>query len=414
MAATVAGGVDYSIVGSTMAEVKARIANAYYAALRGKYRPDATMVWGEPGIGKTFTIYDAAREVAGQLYGVEEKSKRPKENIYVKSLMLSTMEPTDIVGVPHRHKEFDYTQYLPLRWAWDASKEYEADMQKKDKSFKAPPMVLFFDDFPVAHQQVQAACFKLFHEGQAGDLHIRDNVFLIAAGNRPEDNAAAQEMPTAMASRFRHIYSKVDASEWLQWASNFGNVHHLIVGYIRGHKTALHNFKADAAEKAFPCPRTWEMCSTAIKENEAEVKDAAKTGKSKSTSLFKVTSGIIGSGFATELHAYLDQTRYAVPAEEIVKNPKGCKVPQGKEIDALHATVAELEYHVKHKPKDWKAALIYSIRKEMMPEMGLILATATTHVIMEQLESEDMIEALSTPEWDAMNNQYGEFLTAVR
>jgi len=397
--------VDYSIVGSTMAEVKARIVNAYSAALRGRYRPDATMVWGAPGIGKTFTIYDAAQEVA-KLLGLDP--------IYVKSLMLSTMDPTDIVGVPHRHKEYDYTQYLPLRWAWDASKEYEAHVRLKDKSFKAPPMVLFFDDFPVAHQQVQAACFKLFHEGQAGDLHIRDNVFLIAAGNRPEDNAAAQEMPTAMASRFRHIYSKVDASEWLQWASNVGNIHHLIVGYIRGHKTALHNFKADSPEKAFPCPRTWEMCSTAIKENEVEVKEAARTGKSKTTSLFKVTSGIIGSGFATELHAYLDQTRFAVPAEEIVKNPRGCKVPAGKEIDALHATVAELEYHVKHKPKDWKAALIYSIRKEMMPEMGLILATATTYVIMNQLESDDMIEALATPEWDKMNEQYGEFLTAVR
>ncbi|MCI0559321.1 MAG: AAA family ATPase [Nitrososphaera sp.] len=398
--------VDYTIVGSTMAEVKARIVTAYTAALKGKYRPDSHMVWGAPGIGKTFTIYDAAREVAKHL---------SLDYIYVKSLMLSTMDPTDIVGVPHRHREFDYTQYLPLRWAWDASKEYEDHMRKTDKSFKAPPMVLFFDDFPVAHQQVQAACFKLFHEGQAGDLHIRDNVFLIAAGNRPEDNAAAQEMPTAMANRFRHIYAKVDASEWLQWAANDGNIHPLIVGYIRGHKTALHDFKADSPEKAFPSPRSWEMCSTAVKENEAEVKESVKTGKSKSTSLFKVTSGIIGSGFATELHAYLDQTRHAIPAEEIVKNPRGCKVPNSKEVDALHATVAELEYHVKHHPKEaWWAALVYSIRKEMVPEMGLILATATTHVITTLLSSEDMIEALATPEWDTMNDVYGEFLTAVR
>lgn len=409
--------VDVDLVGSSMQEVLARIVNAYTAALKGGYRPDATMVWGPPGIGKTFTIYDAAKQVAGLVYGFHEdgpKKGQLKESIYVKSLMLSTMDPTDIVGVPHRHREFDYTQYLPLRWAWDASVEYEKEMQKTNKSFKAPPMMLFFDDFPVAHQQVQAACFKLFHEGQAGDLHIRDNVFLIAAGNRPEDNAAAQEMPTAMASRFRHIYSKIDASEWLQWATKQGNIHHLIVGFIRGHKSSLHDFDPSSPEKAFPCPRTWEMCSTAIKENEAEVAESVKSGKSEKTSLFKVTSGIIGTGHANELHAYLNQTRFAVSAEEIVKNPKKAKVPKVQEIDALHATIAELEYHVKRRPKDWKAALIYSIREEMMPEMGLVLATSTTDVIMTKLEPDDLIEALATPEYEEMNEKYGEFLTAVR
>lgn len=398
-------GVEIDVVGSTMQEVLARIVNAFASALKGRYRPDATMVWGPPGIGKTFTIYDAAQQVAKRL---------SLDPIYVKSLMLSTMDPTDIVGVPHRHKEFDYTQYLPLRWAWDASVEYEQEMQRKDKAFKAPPMMLFFDDFPVAHQQVQAACFKLFHEGQAGDLHIRPNVFLIAAGNRPEDNAAAQEMPTAMASRFRHIYSKIDASEWLTWATKFGNIHHLIVGFIRGHKSSLHYFNATSPEKAFPCPRTWEMCSTAIKENEVEVADSVKGGKSRTTSLYKVTSGIIGTGPATELHAYLDQTRYAVPAEEIIRDPHKAKVPKAAEIDALHATIAELEYHVKRNPKDWRPALIYSIRKEMMPEMGLVLATSTTDVIMSKLEPDELIEALETPEYDQMNEQYGEFLTAVR
>lgn len=406
--------VDIDVVGSTMHEVKSRVVNGFLHALRGGYSPDATMVWGPPGIGKTFTIYDAAREVAAQYYGVDKDTKQPKGSIYVKSLMLSTMDPTDIVGVPHRHREFDYTQYLPLRWAWDASVEYELAMRKEHPKFVAPPMVLFFDDFPVAHQQVQAACFKLFHEKQAGDLRIRDNVMLIAAGNRPEDNAAAQEMPTAMASRFRHIYSKIDADEWLSWATKAGNIHHLVVGFIRGHKASLHDFDPNSPEKAFPCPRTWEMCSTAMKENEAEIAESVKKGKSKDTSLFKVTSGIIGTGHATEFHAFLDQTRYAVPAEEIVKDPKKAKVPKIQEIDALHATIAELEYHVKRKPKDWKAALIYSIRKEMMPEMGLVLATSTTDVIMTKLDPDDLIEALATPEYEEMNEKYGEFLTAVR
>lgn len=396
--------VDYDVVGSTMSEVKRRIVNAFHHALKGGYRPDSTMVWGPPGIGKTFTIYAAAREIA-KLLGVEK--------VAVKSLMLSTMDPTDIVGVPHRHREFDYTQYLPLRWAWEASVEYELEEQKKNPKFKAPPMILFFDDFTVAHQQVQAACFKLFHEGQAGDLHIRNNVFLVAAGNRPEDNAAAQDMPTAMASRFRHIYSKIDASEWINWASKEGDIHPLIVGFMRAHKENLHDFEPSTQEKAFACPRTWEIVSTAVKENEVEVTEAVKSGKSRETSLFKVTAGIVGTGMATHFHAYLDKTKHAVPADEIVKNPHKAKVPNVEQIDALHATIAGLEYHVKKNPKDWKAAIIYSIRDEMMGEMGLVLATSATNVILESLKSEEVIEALESKEYVAMNNKYGEYLTAV-
>lgn len=400
----VEGPIDYDVVGSTMREVEARIVNAFTHALKGNYSPDATMVWGPPGIGKTFTIYAAGRSVAKALN---------LEKILVKSLMLSTMDPTDIVGVPHRHKEFDYTQYLPLRWAWDASTQYEEEQQRKTPKFKAPPMMLFFDDFPVAHPQVQAACFKLFHEKQAGDLQIRDNVFLIAAGNRPEDNAAAQEMPTAMASRFRHIYARIDAQEWIGWATKDGDVHPLIIGFMRAHKENLHDFDPNAPEKAFACPRTWEMVSTAVKENESEVAAAVKGGKSRENSLFKVTAGIVGTGMATHFHAFLDKTRFAIPAEEIIRNPNKVKVPDVEQIDALHATIAGLEYHVKKNPKDWKPALVYSIRKEMMGEMGLVLATSITDVIMNSLPADEVIEALDTKEYLQMNERYGEYLTAV-
>lgn len=396
-------GLDYDIVGHNMKAVKDRLVSMFVYALKQNRKPDPAFLWGPPGIGKTFTVYDVAKEVSQIL----------KTEVEMKSLMLSTLDPCDIAGVPHRHGDHPFTQYLPLNWAWLASKEYEESMRKEDPNFVAPPMIIFFDDFPVAHQQTQAACFKVVHEGMAGDLTFRDNVFQIGAGNRPEDNAAAQEMPTAMASRFRHFYCNLRAQDWIEWATKRGGINPYVVGFVRHHRDALHQFDPNSPEKAFPCPRTWEMLSNALFENESEVKEVVKNKKKgASTDMFKVTAGVIGTGMAHQFHAYLDQTRFAVPVEEVLKNPKGCKVPDMNELDALHATVASLEHHIRQNVQDWKPVTTYLNRKEMMDELAIILAAAVTDAIIEKADDDVRIEAFSDEQYEEMNDKYGKYITA--
>lgn len=391
---------DYDTVGSSPAEVTSRLVNAFTKALvRGK-RPAPHMIWGPPGVGKTFTVYAAAKEI-GDVLAVKCDAK---------SLLIACMDPTDVVGVPFPNPEHPYSDYRPLAWAWQASIEYEQDAQARNKDFKAPPMILFFDDLPVAHPQTQAAFFKVVHEGMVGDLTLRPNVMLVAAGNRVEDAAAAQEMPTALASRFRHIYFRTTQRDWLEWAINSG-VHPFVTGYIHGNADHLHDFDPTRPEKAFACPRTWEMVSDALFEHEAEFKaSAADKRKSANTSVFKITAGIIGEGKACSFHAFIDNTRHSVPPEEIVKAPDEAPVPKRDKLDALHATVYSMQHYVNENHSAWKPALIYSIRKEMLPELGLILAKAAVDVIFKHLDETARLKAVDSDAFATMFDIYGEYL----
>lgn len=400
--------VDYALVGMSPAEVKRYIVNTYTQSqkLGWEYGCDALYIEGPPGVGKTFTVYAAAKEIGAEF-----------RECSVKSIMMSAIEPTDIVGTPWKHGEHPYTTYMPLKWAWEASVEYEEYMKTiEGPDYTAPPMFLFFDDFVVAHEQVQAAGHKLFHEKMAGDLTIRPNVLLIAAGNRPEDNAAACEMKTAMASRFRWIYFHLTTDDWLKWARKEGKIHPLITSYIHSHRDGLHNFDPDAAEKAFACPRTMEMLSRAMFENESLVSSAiASKARTQDQDFFKISAGIVGTGSAGEIAAYMDRTAKAIPIDMILKNPKKAPYPKVSDIDALHATMESLGFYIKNeKPSEWKAGLIYATRDDHpLAELAIVLTAVVADAIIEHLPEDERLEAFNSKEFEIANDKYGKYITAI-
>jgi MoxR-like ATPase len=206
-----------------------------------------SMIWGSPGIGKT--------EATKQAFG------RDHEIVLV---LAGCSEPTDISGVPHPHVNEAgvnvATDILVPLWAYNASAFAPPEKQG--------PQVIFFDDIVTGHEQTQAACFKVFGEKRVGNLPLRDNVYIIGAGNRIEDKSAAFEMPLALANRMKHYYAKSDVDAWVNWATDIGGIHPLIVAYIRTQGNALNRFdeiiKTSTSEKAFPTPRTWELLSKSM------------------------------------------------------------------------------------------------------------------------------------------------------
>src|SRR3990167_2046165 len=114
----------------------------------------AVMIWGGPGLGKT-----RAPEVV---------AKNIDANFRV--IVTSTYEPTDIGGVPipitNEDGAIKFVRYLVAKWAYDAT------VQSSDDK----PMILLFDDITTSHEQVQAACYRLFLDREIGDLKLRDNV----------------------------------------------------------------------------------------------------------------------------------------------------------------------------------------------------------------------------------------------
>lgn len=381
------GKIDYNLLGLNMGKIHETILKMYLAAHAVGERAESVMLWGPPGAGKTATIYAIAASIRKAL-------KVPEVQLFVNAT--SCLEPTDVAGVPTPidvNGITRYTSYLPAEWGYLTSTQYEEDQRaiRKDPKWQAPPAVLFFDDIVAAHFQTQTAFLKGVHEGHWGDLRTRKNVIVLAAGNRVEDNAGANDMPTALANRFLHLYANPTTDDWIEWAQSEGNIHPYVVAYLRHNKGDLQEFDENVAvrqEKAFASPRTWEMVSKVMQRGVISEKDDL---------FFNVVSGFIGYGMASQLGGFLKCTTDVVAPDVIVKNPHKAPVPSKRKIDAVNATVSSLQAHLKDHPEDWKAGVVYAARDDLLADFGVILARSCV-LLIKKLPADIQTEAMVSEE----------------
>jgi hypothetical protein len=399
-----------------MSDIRRTIVAAYIGGVKRERMPKALMIWGAPGEGKTFTTIAACKDITRRLRAMGVIGE--DEEVLLIDNPTSCLEPCDITGVPtpvrRANGEAAFTRYLALEWAWISSTQYEDWMRSPEggnqPDFNGPPMILMFDDIPAAHFQTQTAFFKGVHEGKWGSLTQRDNVMVVGAGNRMEDNAGANDMPTALGNRFRHLYASPTTDDWLKWAgSDEGGIHPWVIAFIRTCKDALREFNQDVAmraEKAFASCRTWEDVSEFLWEG--EIAQSPET-----EGLFaKIVMGIVGRGTATEFLGFLRNTSAVIPPEEIVKNPRKARIPSKENLDALHATVASLELHIKQNPENWKAGVVYALRKEMLSDVGILLAQTVSEVIKD-LPAADRANAMGDDTFGELFERYEDLIDAV-
>ncbi len=312
------------------------------------------MMWGEPGAGKTKTLIHVFEGL---------------KHIIV-PVLAGQSEPTDIGGIPFPGKEATedekktdkayaeflkrqptHSEYLVPRWGFMAS-----DHEMVPKHLRGP-MVLFFDDIVTAHEQTQAAFYKVVDEKRIGNLQMRKNVRIIAAGNRLDDMSAVTDMPKALCNRFMHFYVTPNCEDWLEWAVGAG-IHPHVVFFVRQHQNRLSEFESakEATDiHAWATPRTWEMLSKAL----FSLEEAGLRDNRQHETL--VVQGCIGA-LATTFTAQIRQHYQIVPAEDIVKDPMKAEIPT--DIDRLYATVTNLEHwflNAKNR-KHYKAYAKYTMR----------------------------------------------------
>lgn len=376
-------------VNSDMRAVRDTVADLFISALESGDRPQPVVAWGGPGEGKTNGIYDAAEVV-------KRKIKQEVE-VYVNAT--ACLEPTDVAGVPVP-VEIDgitrYTSYLPPWWAYKCSTQYEEDQRKHNSDFNAPPALLFFDDIVSAHFQTQTAFFKVVHEGHVGDLRLRDNVMIVAAGNRVDDKAGAHEMPTPLANRFLHLYAKASVKDWIEWAQHKGKIHPYIVAYIRSCNDDLNTFSTEVAndpDPAFATPRSWEMLSKVMKSSRFNF---TTMKENDNLSFLRISSGIVGHGVATKFNGFLRNTNAVVPPEVIVKDPHKAEVPSPRNPDTVYATVTALETYLHENPEHWEAGIVYACRDEMSLDHGICLAHTLFYIITNRLPEAERNKAINS------------------
>lgn len=338
-------------------------------------RDTGIALWGPPGMGKTQLFEQIGEELKAR----------------VKVFLTATMDPTDVVGVPHPVDGI--TKFLP------PESFHELTVEAEDKG----PMVALFDDMPACQEQVFAALFRVIQQREVAGLKIRDNVLLCATGNRVEDKAGASDLPTALANRFVHFSLAVNNDEWRHWAIAHDVVEE-IVAFIRTNGKQLHNFDPNSGFLAFPTPRSVAKASDLVKA----------IGYDKENDLRVSLIGCCGEGWGTEFMAFLKVRHKLIPPQDIVKDPEGCRLPAEADIDVMFATITSLTYHVKRNPKikDAIACLTYATRLPHK-EMGINLARdIVMSIVMNSNDTKFRAGVLGSKEFSEMMPEFRKYLKA--
>jgi hypothetical protein len=171
------------------------------------------LIWGAPGIGKTSIV---------KSFGLENK------DVPVIEVILSLMEPTDVVGLPGilpDEKIPDIKRsvnYLPKIWPIDNGDKEIVDENGKKTTVEGRGGIIFLDEINRAHPSVQAAMLKVIFDREiaGANYKIPSKWLIVAAANRQEDEpgGSIKPMSFALANRFAQVNLISDPSSWVEWA----------------------------------------------------------------------------------------------------------------------------------------------------------------------------------------------------
>ena len=266
---------DYSLRPSELAETLALLVEAR----------QPTILWGAPGCAKSALAQQVAAG-AGRHY------------LDVRALLL---DPVDLRGIPWRDADGR------TRWAPPAFLPPAGDPGR---------WLVNLEELPSAVPMVQAALYQLVLDRKVGEYELPAGASLIACGNRESDRGVVHRMPTPLASRFVHLEIRVDADDWLAWGAAAGIAPEVLF-YIQMRPDLLHSFDPQAKEKAFCCPRTWEIVSNVVNER----------GNLDPTVERAVFRGTVGEAAAVEFSAFLKVWRELPHPRAVLDDPENAIVP---------------------------------------------------------------------------------------
>lgn len=307
---------------------------------------------GPPGIGKSSIVKQICAERKWNLI----------------DLRLSLLNPIDLRGLPFLDQEKREAVWL--------KPEFLPNKTKVEG-------ILFLDEINVAPVATQQAAYELLLDRKIGSYQFPDNWRIIAAGNREEDGASVNSMPTPLANRMVHFEVKANIDDWKTWAVN--KIDERIIAFL-GYRPALLATLPKKEEKAFPTPRSWEFVSRILKIypdlDEAE----------------PVIEGAVGKGTTKELFGFLNIYKDLPDIEGILQG-KVKTVPPRSKPDVLHALCSALVMRLKDPYIDNFIAYTLSLDPEF-----------ATMAVRDAAKSGWNQKFIKSPYWEKWADKFGDYL----
>jgi hypothetical protein len=254
------------------------------------------MLWGQYGIGKTAIVSQLA-----------ESLRHVKEEDRFSGMVTINPSTIDIIDfkLPYvdtieteKISRFAYSELLPREGRW----------------------IIFVDEINTAMQSLQPTLYSLILEGRIGNYRLPPGCFRVAAGNREEDQCAAQPMSAALKDRLSlHMYVEANVDDWLSWSAR-NRIRPEIMAWIKFAPQNLNGHNPD--DPTGGCtPRSLEGLSCLLDSCENIL---GSSNNMESNILY----GSIGQGAASVFSGFLTMYKSEIDADECIKNPETAKLPE--------------------------------------------------------------------------------------
>jgi len=260
------------------------------------------MIWGKVGIGKTFTVEQATKELAletnREWTDVSENwNKEPTRYFGYLNFRVSQVEPPDIRGLPY--KTDNGMEWIP------------PSCYPKHKSSMG---IMFFDEVNRGCKEVLSPLFQLKDSRRIGDYILPDGWSIVLAGNKREHGADVIELDFPDRNRMLQYELEATVEDWIIWASAY-NLDNRIISYIAWKRDPKVLF-GDSEREVSPTCRMWHWVSNLIK------------GVEDMDYIRLIVAGGVGSDYANDFMAYLQYFHKLKPLELLFKDWKSYPIYQ--------------------------------------------------------------------------------------
>lgn len=191
---------------------------------------------GAPGVGKSQLV----RQI-GKKYGYK-----------VIDIRLAQMSEVEIGGLIYPNESRTKTVWL--------APEILPNEERDGKN-----TILLLDEITSCTKRVQVAAYQLILDRRIGQYVLPEGTFVIALGNREDDDGVYIQLAGPLADRFEIHFLEPNFEDWKNdFALKFG-VHPLVVGYLTFKPSALHTQAVSEGNMVFATPRSWVRVSDILK-----------------------------------------------------------------------------------------------------------------------------------------------------
>ena len=250
---------------------------------------------GAPGVGKSQVI----RQI-GKKYGYT-----------VIDIRLAQMSEVEIGGLIYPNESRTKTVWL----APDILPNEERDGKNT---------ILLLDEITSCTKRVQVAAYQLILDRRIGQYTLPEGTFVIALGNREDDDGVYIHLAGPLADRFEIHYIESDFESWKYDFALKHGIHPYVIDYLTFKPSDLHTQDPESGNMVFATPRSWERVSD-ILNIDSDVRKPVIRNK---------IIGNVGTAAGTQFVEFCKKQKKVVSVQDLLSG-KGKAPDQPEELALL-------------------------------------------------------------------------------